>query len=209
MNGPVSEDEFDRLEDFFRSRETAAIISLCPLADASLIELIGKRGYRISHFENTLARTLSPESQLPDADPRVSVRQTRPDEGDVWTRTVMTGFSEGLTPPAESINLFMPFFDTPAGPSWIAEVEGRPVAGAAMGFTDRVAMLYGDATLPEARGQGAQAALIRARLLLALEKECDLAIACTLPGSVSQRNYERFGFRVAYTKALMIKEWTS
>jgi hypothetical protein len=209
MNGRVNEEEFDRLEEFFRSRETASVISVCPLADASLIELLGKRGYRISHFENTLARTLSAESVFPDADPRVSVRCALPEDAGVWTRTVMTGFSEGVEQPAESIDLFLPFFDTPSGPSWIAEIDDRPVAGAAMGFYERAAMFYGDATLPEARGRGAQAGLIRARLLLALQKDCDLGIACTLPGSVSQRNYERFGFRVAYTKALMVKEWPS
>ena len=34
---------------------------------------------------------------------------------------------------------------------------------------------------------------------------CDLATAATLPGSVSQRNYERHGFRVAYTRATLVR----
>jgi hypothetical protein len=32
---------------------------------------------------------------------------------------------------------------------------------------------------------------------------CDLAGASVAPGSVSQRNYERLGFQVAYTKAMV------
>lgn len=52
----------------------------------------------------------------------------------------------------------------------------------------------------------------QARLRNAVGHGSDLAMACTLPGSVSQRRisqrkYERLGFRVAYTKVLMIKEW--
>ena len=47
--------------------------------------------------------------------------------------------------------------------------------------------LFADSTMPGFRGAG------------------DLATASTLPGSVSQRNYERNGFRVAYTKAILVR----
>jgi GNAT superfamily N-acetyltransferase len=55
------------------------------------------------------------------------------------------------------------------------------------------------------RGAGLQGALIRERLRAAVEEGCDLATASTLPGSVSQRNYERNGFQVAYTKAILVR----
>jgi hypothetical protein len=209
MGGPVTEGEFDRLEAFFHSRDSAITISVCPHADASLIEILGKRGYRISHFENTLVRTLSPDSLLPIPDTQVAARKAQAGEGELWGTTVMKGFSEGVEPPPESLELFRLFFESPSGPAWIAEWGGSVVAGAAVGVHERGAMFYGDATLPEARGRGAHSALIQARLVYAVEQDCDLAIACTLPGSISQRNYERFGFRVAYTKALMVKEWST
>ncbi|MEO8360415.1 MAG: hypothetical protein ABI672_10330, partial [Vicinamibacteria bacterium] len=53
---------------------------------------------------------------------------------------------------------------------------------------------------PEARRQGAQSALLAARLSFARERGCDLAMMCALPGSASQRNAERQGFRIAYTR---------
>jgi hypothetical protein len=34
---------------------------------------------------------------------------------------------------------------------------------------------------------------------------CDLGMVITSPGSHSQRNVERLGFQVAYTKAVMVK----
>jgi len=48
--------------------------------------------------------------------------------------------------------------------------------------------------------RGAHAALIRARLAEAAARGCDLITAGTQPGSTSQRDYERQGFLVAYTK---------
>jgi hypothetical protein len=207
MSGAVSEAEFDRLEEFFRSRKSAVTISLCPLADASVVEHIGRRGYRISHFENTLVRPLGPDTVIPAPEAKATVRRVLADESQLWARTVMLGFSEGIEPPAETVELFSTFFDNPAGAAWVGELEGRVIAGAAMGVFDGAAMLYGDATLPEGRRCGAQALLIHTRLAHAVQAGCDLAIACTVPGSISQRNYERLGFRVAYTKVLMIKDW--
>ena len=37
----------------------------------------------------------------------------------------------------------------------------------------------------------------------ALAQGCDLATASTLPGSGSQRNYERLGFEVVYTRVTL------
>ncbi len=36
---------------------------------------------------------------------------------------------------------------------------------------------------------------------------CEYAVVSTQPGSGSQRNMERRGFRVAYTKVVMTREW--
>ena len=66
-----------------------------------------------------------------------------------------------------------------------------------------LAILFADGTLPGARRQGLQSALIRARLHDAAARGCDLATASTLPGSLSQRNYERCGFQVVYTRAIL------
>jgi GNAT superfamily N-acetyltransferase len=63
-----------------------------------------------------------------------------------------------------------------------------------------VALLAGASTVPEGRGKGAQHALLEARLRFAREHGCDLAVINTAPGSASQRNAERHGFRIAYTR---------
>jgi GNAT superfamily N-acetyltransferase len=68
-----------------------------------------------------------------------------------------------------------------------------------------MAAFFGASTLPEFRNRGLQSALLQARLNLACEAGCDLAVIVTRPGSVSQRNAERAGFRLAYTKAILMR----
>jgi STE24 endopeptidase len=63
-----------------------------------------------------------------------------------------------------------------------------------------VALLAGASTAPPHRNLGAQSALLEARLRFAADRGCDLAMICALPGSASQRNAERRGFRIAYTR---------
>jgi predicted acetyltransferase len=63
-----------------------------------------------------------------------------------------------------------------------------------------VALLAGACTIPEYRNRGAQRALLQARLRYGAERGCDLAMMVAAPGSASQRNAERQGFRIAYTR---------
>jgi hypothetical protein len=63
-----------------------------------------------------------------------------------------------------------------------------------------MALLAGASTVADARRRGLQAALLTARLAHAAELRCDLAMMGAPPGSSSQRNAERNGFRIAYTR---------
>ena len=63
--------------------------------------------------------------------------------------------------------------------------------------------LFADATIARYRRLGLQRELIAARLNEALALGCDLVTASTLPGSASQRNYERMGFEVVYTRVTL------
>ena len=75
-----------------------------------------------------------------------------------------------------------------------------------MNTRGKLALLFADSTLEKYRGHGLHLALIRARLKQAADMGCDLATASTAPGSTSQHNYERAGFRVVYTKLNMQRD---
>jgi len=83
---------------------------------------------------------------------------------------------------------------------FLAEIENAPVATGMLFVHDDVALLAGASTVPEGRRQGAQTALLDARLRYAVERGCTIATMGALPGSQSQRNAEKNGFRIAYTR---------
>ncbi len=83
---------------------------------------------------------------------------------------------------------------------FLAEIENTPAAAGMLFIHDNVALLAGASTIPIKRRQGAQLALLDARLRFAAEQGCTLAMMDALPGSQSQRNAEKNNFRIAYTR---------
>jgi hypothetical protein len=187
MQGAVRPEELDRLEAFYRARGATVTVDLCPLADASLLELLGSRGYRTTEFMNMLIR---PFPGSPIAPPEVPIRLANDGEEDLWACTVGRGFLEKEPLTAEEMDVGRNIFHMPSSLCYVAFAGNQPVAAGAMAAF---------------RGIGLQSALIRERLRAAFASGSDLAAASTLPGSVSQRNYERNGFQVAYTKAILVR----
>lgn len=89
------------------------------------------------------------------------------------------------------------------GRFYLVEIDDRPAAVAVLTAEDGVAYLALAATLPEFRRRGCQQALIAARLGHAAEAGYELVATTTEFGSQSQRNLERSGLRVAYTKPVL------
>jgi ribosomal protein S18 acetylase RimI-like enzyme len=104
--------------------------------------------------------------------------------------------------------LVAPFYQMERALAFVASVEGRLVAcGTGLVIPEhKVFALCGAGTLAEFRGRGLQTALLRARMAAALEAGCEYAVVVTQGGTISQRNAERLGFRVAYSKVTVIKQ---
>ena len=83
---------------------------------------------------------------------------------------------------------------------FLAEIDGKPGATGDMTIHNGIALFAGASTGPELRRRGLQYALLAARMRYALDHGCDLAMMGAAPGSASQRNAERHGFRIAYTR---------
>jgi GNAT superfamily N-acetyltransferase len=206
LHGPVTHADLDRMEAIFFGRGEPSRVVVCPLADPSLVEGLGRRGYRLSRFENILAMPLGREDTEHIPMLGVEVRPIDPGEGDVYARVVAPNF----VGPGESIDAAVDMTATMLGiehtSSFLAFIDGEPVGGGAV-FIDRgLALFAGAATLPPYRNRGVHAALHRARLAFALRSGCDLAAQGAEPGSTSQRNAERRGLRVAYTRAILVRE---
>lgn len=202
MCGAVRAEEIARMEAFYGERGVAATVDLCPLADASLVELLAHGGYCAIEFNNVLVRPLRGVEILRA---EASVRLATGGEESLWARTVGCGFLEkdDLTP--QEMDIGRSIWHMPGACCYLAFGRAQAGGAAAMAVRSGLAILYADGTLMSHRGAGLQAALIQQRLRDAADAGCDLATASTSPGSVSQRNYERAGFQVAYTKVVLAR----
>ncbi|HZS07706.1 MAG TPA: GNAT family N-acetyltransferase [Blastocatellia bacterium] len=205
LDGAVTAEELDELEEFFRKRGAAVNIELCPLADASLRELLGERGYRVIEFSNVLVRELTPGDAKLTVNPAVTVRQPEPTDEGAYADVVSRGFFEGGEIP-QFMKDVSEVFAHVGMVRFLAEVDGRAAGGGGVAVHNGVATLGGAATLPEFRNRGVQTALIQARLAFAAAAGCDLAMVTTMPGSASYRNAEREGFRIVYTRCKLTRD---
>lgn len=200
LGEPLGEQELDGVEAFFRERGAEPLLSISPLAGDTLLPRLVWRGYRPVELTGVLFRPLAPTVVAP-VEAGVRVRRVGPDETELWGEVAARGWgSESAEAAAFVRRLGAVHARSRASFAFLAEHDGVPVAAGSLRLAERVAVLSGAATLPEARRRGAQAALLGERLRFAAEQGCDLAMMCTAPGSDSQRNAERWGFRIAYTR---------
>ena len=199
LNGAVSKEEFDRLEEFYFSRKEMVRVETCPMVDGSLIEQYRERGYHVSEFSNVMVRPVekSAAGALPDG---MEIRKVGDGEIDLWTLTVAQGFAEHFPVTQEILSVMRLFADGKNTECFFARVDGKIAGGATLALRGRIAGLFGASTLPAFRNRGVQTALLHARMQRAAEQGCELAMSLALPGSASQRNITRRGFRTLYTR---------
>jgi hypothetical protein len=147
-------------------------------------------------------RSLTGEDlQVPIRNERIRVRVAGKGDEELWTQVGARGWSTEVPELVGYLREIGPVLTGREGAeSFLAELDGEAIAAGALFLSDGVALLAGAATVPEGRGKGAQLALLDARLRFSREHGCDLAVINTAPGSASQRNAERNGFRIAYTR---------
>lgn len=192
---PTDED-LDVLEEFFIAREAPVFHEVSPLADPETLVLLSRRGYRPVELTTILYRPIEPMERTTD----VPTRIMGPGDEDLWSATSAKGWSEYPELGDFMLDLGRVTAMSRGTYAFLAELDGRAVATGALAMHDGVAILAGASTIPSERKRGAQRALLEARLQYALEQGCDLATMGAQPGSASQRNAERQGFRIAYTR---------
>ena len=194
-------DALDALEAFFRERNAPVFHEVSPLADASLLALLNERGYQPIELTSVLFRPIRRDVEFAGSrNERLRVRPIRDGEADLWARTGAKGWSELPELADYLLEIGQVSAAREDGFSFLAELDGTPIAAGLLSIGEGVALLAGASTVPEGRRQGAQLALLDARLRFAAERGCDIAMMGALPGSASQRNAERHGFRIAYTR---------
>jgi GNAT superfamily N-acetyltransferase len=189
----------DEMERFFFERGAAANHEVSPLAGVAALRLLCDRGYRPIEISSVMWRPTEPR-QAADCG-RIRVRAIGSDEAPLWADVSARGWTHQHP---ELLDFLLGFGVIAARRQrsicFLAEYDGTPGAAGALSIDNGVALFAGAATVPELRRRGLQAALLEERLGYAHEQGCDLAMMVAEAGGESQRNAERKGFRVAYTR---------
>lgn len=194
----VGEAELVQLEQFFLTREAPVHHEATPFLPADLLALLAARGYRPIEFSTVLIRSTAGRTA---GSSNLLLKEVTESDGQLWARISGEGWSSESRELADFVESFGLIITRADGVHcFLAEQNGKPIAAAAMTLSGSVALLAGASTIPAARRQGAQQALLDHRLRFAADRGADLAMVVTAPGSASQRNAERQGFRVAYTR---------
>lgn len=189
----------DEIEAFFLERGAEVMHEVCPLAGAAALDLLCARGYRPFEISNVMYRAV--DVAVGEGAKNVRVRVIDADEAELWSDVNARGWThehpeiEGFVRDAGVI-----IAAREGSPCFLGEIDGVAGAAGALILHEGVALFGGAATVPELRRRGLQSALLHERMRYAAEHGCDLGMMVAEAGSSSQRNAERTGFRVAYTR---------
>jgi GNAT superfamily N-acetyltransferase len=218
FDGAPDEVRLAEVEAAFFERGSPVQAEVATLASPAFHAALTQRGYLLQGFENVLGRRIEGSAETPPGGAvGVDVSPCGPGEFQLWLDLVVAGFEQpdasgagsGVPPPPRD-GLVQVMNDMAAAPGFhrqVARLDGEPAGGASMRLDEAgIAQLAGAATLPAFRRRGVQRALLAARLAMAARAGCDLAVVTTQPGSQSQANAERQGFRLLYARAVLVKD---
>jgi GNAT superfamily N-acetyltransferase len=210
----VTDEDLDAIEDFYDERDCPIQIELCPLVSVDLVAKLQTRGYVLKGFENELACALMGRVP-PSSNGNLHVEVLTGDrDEDAFLRATVEGFAVPDSGPhsshapapevVDTVSRAMRQFIHPDIIRYLVRIDGEPAGAAASVITNGVLGIFGTGTRPAYRRRGVQSAIVAMALQEAAGR-ADLAIATTEPGSISQRTFERFGFQVLYTRAILVR----
>lgn len=198
----TTHEHLNEIEAFFKRHNAPVFHEVSPTADASHLHLLNERGYQPVELSTVLYQKISKEYLINQpTSGYIQTRIIKPGEEKIWAKTS----ADGWRTEAPQLSDFMFNFgqisaQCAGGFPFIAEIEHQPIATGMLFMFDGVANLAGASTISEGRRKGAQSALLNARLRFAAENGCELAMMCANPGSQSQKNAQKNGFQIAYTR---------
>lgn len=198
IGSALSDADLDLIEGFFTTRGSGVNHEVSPLAGVEVFDRLARRGYLPIELSSVMFKPVTADAAAAAVNPRIRVREVSRGEAGLYASVSARGWSESA-----EVQAFIDGFarvSVDYATCIVAEIDGAAIATAALFTSDGVGLLAGASTVPEGRRQGAQAALLDWRLKRLAAEGCDLAMMCAAPGSASQRNAERNGFRIAYTR---------
>jgi GNAT superfamily N-acetyltransferase len=207
---PSTAAQLDEIERFFKVRGASSDHEVSPFAGTDTLHLLCARGYYPIEMSSVLFQPVSSSFQatpMVQSPKHIHVRIVSPQDAELWSQVNARGWAAErpeLGPFLWDIGELLVHRENSA--CFLAEIDGQPCAAGALAIHEGVALFAGASTLPDFRRRGLQTALLAARMRHARGQGCDLAMMVAEPGSESQRNAQRQGFLLAYTRIKWRKE---
>lgn len=194
--------DLEIIEHFYKRFSVPIFHEVSPMADPAHIRILSKKGYQPIEMTSILYKLLSKEDATKaKINSEVTARKSHKGEENIWALTSAQGWSAEMPEFRDFMYQFSQISASSRGAStFFANLNDKPISTGLLYIYDDVALLAGDSTIPEGRNKGGQNALIDARLSDAAALGCTIAMIATSPGSQSQKNAEKNGFRIAYTR---------
>jgi GNAT superfamily N-acetyltransferase len=200
MAEDATAEALDQMERFFGERGSPTQHEVSPFAGVATLALLCERGYRPIEISNVLYLPIGAAAEGVPAS-GIEVRVISSAEAVLWTEVSTRGWAHEHPEFEAFMKQIGALLTAREGSAcFLASIDGTPAAAGALFLHRGVALFAGASTVPEHRRRGLQGALLEARMDHARKQGCDLAMMVTEPGSNSQRNSQRQGFQIAYTR---------
>jgi len=202
LDGKVTIEDLRKIEAAYERNGNIPELDMCEFADKSGFDLF-LNDYTITGSQCEYQQSLAGFQRPPTSGDTVKIDIVSPKDHNTFVQASVEGFRSGGRP-AELLKVCA---ESAAARSdtilFSASIAGDIVGTAAMAMIEtpisKVVVLYCDSCLPSARGKGVHKALLFERLRVARDRGFDLASATAREGSISARNMEKVGFKMAYS----------
>jgi hypothetical protein len=195
----------EEVASFYRDRMMPYRFDINPYTtNPDLLEALDALGFRPAGFQSNLVGPAEYVDGLIPAN--WTVTEVRTGQLEFFADFLIRSYSHGERVPPGLMKFREATVRARHGrPGWhlyLCCVDGVPASGAMLYVHGGVATLNGAATAPAFRGRGCKQALLRARINEAARSGCKFVVSRCGVGSVSQRNLERAGLQLSYTKVI-------
>ncbi|MBA2649066.1 MAG: GNAT family N-acetyltransferase [Legionella sp.] len=188
--------ELNKIEQFYKTvKHNRVDIEFCPYTGNDLAIFLSENGYSITELNNVCTLDLLQFDPVPLLSGGFVIRELKADEIEDWAMTIAIGFDY---PPAQE--QFVQYAQAKNILVFGVFDKKSLIAGATLALHHPMCDLAVTSTLPEYRNLGLQKKLLITRLNYAKQRGLKLAMVTTEPGSISELNGQKVGFRCAYTR---------
>jgi GNAT superfamily N-acetyltransferase len=212
LKGAVAANEVRAMIAYFEERGIEPRVEACPFAHATLISCLGAERFVVRLFETVFFRRLYAGAGVDGftPPPGLTIRPVDPHDArdvDEFARVSTSGFlPEGMAEwPDELLEIARRVARHHRTVAVMGFFDGRCVAAGGMETLCEGAALFGVSVVKDHRRGGVQMALIDWRLREAARRGARWAMISSRPGVATERNAQRAGFQVAYTKAILVR----